>query len=376
MLTIVPDENLSFQSDSGAHVDIVSVVGQDSGYGAPQKSMLFGGLPGDNASLFSMPGPSSFDASSLQHLAQGNPSRLPSIQVTPPLDTMRSSFDSPSDDDLAQLMEFDAFDSPSIPIGNDDFGLSSTAWNHHTHPATPSMCGSQSRQGASIPVGFFPTEQAQMTTSDPVWFGGHSTISSLDFFDFCTPSELRNLIPMEQHFSPYSSSSTSPLSSAPHSPLLHPHRTHSPASSTCPTPPLTRQSSPATATPSMSAAKTCSHCKATSTPLWRRDPNTHLPLCNACGLYLQHRQKMRPQALIDADGPDEEEVEGCYGDASQAGAQGPQCSHCHTRNTSVWRRSKDGLQVCNACGVYQRLRGKPRPLRLRRNRIKPRTKRV
>jgi hypothetical protein len=40
----------------------------------------------------------------------------------------------------------------------------------------------------------------------------------------------------------------------------------------------------------------------------------------------------------------------------------------------VWRRSKTGAQVCNACGVYARLRGKERPLSLRRNKIKPRTK--
>ncbi|KAJ7917004.1 hypothetical protein B0H13DRAFT_343761 [Mycena leptocephala] len=35
--------------------------------------------------------------------------------------------------------------------------------------------------------------------------------------------------------------------------------------------------------------KVCSHCHATSTPLWRHDPRTHKPLCNACGLYLYQR---------------------------------------------------------------------------------------
>ncbi|KAJ7663201.1 hypothetical protein DFH06DRAFT_1189597 [Mycena polygramma] len=118
------------------------------------------------------------------------------------------------------------------------------------------------------------------------------------------------------------------------------------------------------------AKKECIHCHVTSTPLWRRHPTTQAPLCNACGLYLQQRKTLRPQALIDADLPsppsspripDEEYT-------------GPMCSHCKTRATSVWRRSKSGEQVCNACGVYQRLRGKERPLSLRRNRIKPRTK--
>jgi hypothetical protein len=115
--------------------------------------------------------------------------------------------------------------------------------------------------------------------------------------------------------------------------------------------------------------KICSHCSATSTPLWRRDPNTMKPLCNACGLYLQQRGQHRPQELIDADIDD-----GSSDDTSPGDGTGPECSHCHTRNTSVWRRNPDGQQVCNACGVYQRLRGVPRPLSLKRNKIKPRTK--
>lgn len=44
------------------------------------------------------------------------------------------------------------------------------------------------------------------------------------------------------------------------------------------------------------------------------------------------------------------------------------------RCSSVWRRGKDGTQVCNACGVYSRLRGKERPLALKKNKIRPRTK--
>lgn len=113
------------------------------------------------------------------------------------------------------------------------------------------------------------------------------------------------------------------------------------------------------------APKSCSHCDATTTPLWRRHPATHQPLCNACGLYLQQRNKMRPRVLISAEQEGEEEED--PGD-------GPECSHCHTRKTSVWRRSKSGAKVCNACGVYARLRGHDRPLSLRRNKIRPRCK--
>ncbi|KAJ3731582.1 hypothetical protein DFJ43DRAFT_998761, partial [Lentinula guzmanii] len=116
--------------------------------------------------------------------------------------------------------------------------------------------------------------------------------------------------------------------------------------------------------------KICYHCHAASTPLWRREPLTLRTLCNACGLYLQQRNKLRPQELIDADAEDND-LENSDEDAEQTG---PQCTHCHTRNTSVWRRSKTGAQLCNACGVYVRLRGKDRPLSLKRKKIKPRTK--
>ncbi|KAJ7576352.1 hypothetical protein C8J56DRAFT_1007479 [Mycena floridula] len=115
-----------------------------------------------------------------------------------------------------------------------------------------------------------------------------------------------------------------------------------------------------------STGKSCSHCHATSTPLWRREPVTLRVLCNACGLYLQQRHKLRPQELIDADNDDDS--------CDSSDGTGPECSHCHTHNTSVWRRSKTGEQLCNACGVYARLKGRDRPLALRRNKIKPRSR--
>jgi Zn ribbon nucleic-acid-binding protein len=118
---------------------------------------------------------------------------------------------------------------------------------------------------------------------------------------------------------------------------------------------------------SNNAGKVCSHCRATQTPLWRRDPRTHKTLCNACGLYLYQRQSDRPPGLIAADS--EQEVADSDGEYS-----GPECENCGTRKASTWRRDKAGAQVCNACGVYERTNGKPRPLALRNDKIKPRTK--
>ncbi|KAJ7588989.1 hypothetical protein C8J56DRAFT_785288 [Mycena floridula] len=112
----------------------------------------------------------------------------------------------------------------------------------------------------------------------------------------------------------------------------------------------------------------CSHCQTTSTPLWRREPVTLRRLCNACGLYLQQHNKLQPQELIDADN-DEDDSSHDSNDGT-----GPECSHCHTHNISEWRWSKTGDQLCNACGVYVRLKGRDRPLSLKRNKIKPRSR--
>ncbi|KAJ7779842.1 hypothetical protein B0H16DRAFT_1683129 [Mycena metata] len=167
----------------------------------------------------------------------------------------------------------------------------------------------------------------------------------------------------------------------------------------------TRRRAATTRSANNGTQKTCSHCNTTSTPLWRRDPATQRPLCNACGLYQQQRNTPRPRALIDFDNAADSSAS-----ASASAAPGsnnnnlgsnnlsnnlsnnnlssqdadaddtrPRCAHCQTRTTSVWRRGKDGERVCNACGVYARLHNTPRPLGLAgRNggRVRPRTKRV
>lgn len=43
-------------------------------------------------------------------------------------------------------------------------------------------------------------------------------------------------------------------------------------------------SAPASTSTSISGVKRCSHCGATSTPHWRRNPTANQTLCNACGL--------------------------------------------------------------------------------------------
>ncbi|CAK5278833.1 unnamed protein product [Mycena citricolor] len=116
--------------------------------------------------------------------------------------------------------------------------------------------------------------------------------------------------------------------------------------------------------------KTCAHCKVTSTPLWRRQPGTGQSLCNACGLYLLQRGTARPRALIEAD-IDTPSADAHIPDSEYSGTM---CTNCRTRKTSLWRKNIDGQVVCNACGVYERLKGRTRPTELRRDKIKPRTR--
>uniref|UniRef100_A0A5K3FMY0 GATA-type domain-containing protein n=1 Tax=Mesocestoides corti TaxID=53468 RepID=A0A5K3FMY0_MESCO len=48
------------------------------------------------------------------------------------------------------------------------------------------------------------------------------------------------------------------------------------------------------------------------------------------------------------------------------------CSNCKTSQTSLWRRTSDGDTVCNACGLYQKMHGRSRPLTMRKDSIQTR----
>ena len=43
------------------------------------------------------------------------------------------------------------------------------------------------------------------------------------------------------------------------------------------------------------------------------------------------------------------------------------CADCHTDTTPLWRQSSSGESLCNACGLYQRCHGTPRPIKLTQN---------
>jgi len=276
--------------------------------------------------------------------------------------------------DVISLDESNSYTPPSYSSSRHPQGM--PAWSHDAS-MTPQILNPPSSYARSLPPFSDisvrgqerrysePHYPSNITPSGMVWpsetsYSPHWTSSNLPNSYDNSPSWGETLLPNPDYeVKPIISNSCSPLST-----ISSPSPSPSPSQTTVPAPSVrsSRRHS-ADATPGV---KMCSHCRATSTPLWRREPTTLKPLCNACGLYLQQRNKLRPQELIDADLDDDSD--------SSDRSGGPECSHCHTHNTSVWRRSKTGEQLCNACGVYSRLRGKDRPLSLKRNKIKPRTK--
>lgn len=53
---------------------------------------------------------------------------------------------------------------------------------------------------------------------------------------------------------------------------------------------------------------------------------------------------------------------------------GPICANCSTQTTSLWRRSPEGQTLCNACSLYQKMKGTPRPVSLKTDVIKHRNR--
>ncbi|RMD44120.1 hypothetical protein DV735_g989, partial [Chaetothyriales sp. CBS 134920] len=54
--------------------------------------------------------------------------------------------------------------------------------------------------------------------------------------------------------------------------------------------------------------------------------------------------------------------------------QQPVCQNCATSTTPLWRRDEAGSVLCNACGLFLKLHGRPRPISLKTDVIKSRNR--
>lgn len=55
-------------------------------------------------------------------------------------------------------------------------------------------------------------------------------------------------------------------------------------------------------------------------------------------------------------------------------ASSPVCRNCYTSTTPLWRRDEHGSVLCNACGLFLKLHGRPRPISLKTDVIKSRNR--
>lgn len=62
-----------------------------------------------------------------------------------------------------------------------------------------------------------------------------------------------------------------------------------------------------------------------------------------------------------------------YADPSGFNIQ-PVCQNCQTSTTPLWRRDEIGSVLCNACGLFLKLHGSPRPISLKTDVIKSRNR--
>ncbi|KAJ7092357.1 hypothetical protein B0H15DRAFT_777423 [Mycena belliarum] len=114
----------------------------------------------------------------------------------------------------------------------------------------------------------------------------------------------------------------------------------------------------------------CSNCGATHTPLWRRGLNDELN-CNACGLYCKLHKRPRPKTMRASGGGVEGRGQSVRAEAMDVMAQ---CYNCHTTATPLWRKDDEGKTVCNACGLYYKLHGSARPISMKSDVIRKRSR--
>ncbi|XP_006733111.1 transcription factor GATA-6 [Leptonychotes weddellii] len=98
------------------------------------------------------------------------------------------------------------------------------------------------------------------------------------------------------------------------------------------------------------------------------------PVANfSCRLMVSELNVCEPDDDEFIDGRDSEVLQSTgYVLCPSSRRLGLSCANCHTTTTTLWRRNAEGEPVCNACGLYMKLHGVPRPLAMKKEGIQTR----
>ncbi|KAG0006119.1 putative electron transfer flavoprotein subunit [Entomortierella chlamydospora] len=86
-----------------------------------------------------------------------------------------------------------------------------------------------------------------------------------------------------------------------------------------------------------------------------------------------HRQPFLPSQNRNFDAPTDAS-NSSLGSSSSSTVVRPTCTNCKTTMTPLWRKDDAGEVLCNACGLYYKLHRVHRPISLKRNIIRRRSR--
>jgi len=95
--------------------------------------------------------------------------------------------------------------------------------------------------------------------------------------------------------------------------------------------------------------------------------NTNLPIANHHSNATAKQQPQQPSTSQVSN-------ENGSSSSSRTNLSSPVCRNCKTQTTPLWRRDETGQVLCNACGLFLKLHGRPRPISLKTDTIKSRNR--